>query len=194
MTDFAAAGGSDVVTLDCGQCSSGRVEKFRLRNARGVEVEVLSLGAALVGCHVPDAQGRFADVLLGLQDIESLQFGAPFSGYQWGVTVGRYAGQIGFAQFSIDGKSYEVAKNDGLHHMHGGPTGFYGRLFRGAVDSSCRNPRVVLKYESRDGEEGFPGNLSVSVSYELTEDNVLLLDMEAVTDKATPVSRRFPVG
>ena len=129
---------------------------------------------------VPDKDGRRADVVLGFETPEEYAANPRYLG----AIVGRYANRIANAQFTLDGKTYQLAANNGRNHLHGGITGFDKRVWRAACDAA----RLELRYVSPDGEEGYPGNLDVLVAYTLTDDNALVVEYFATTDKPTPVN------
>jgi aldose 1-epimerase len=156
------------------------VEIYTLKNEK-IEVQVMNYGGYVLSIKVPDRAGKIADVVLGFDDparyYESNHAkGNPF----FGPIVGRYANRIAHAKFSLDGKEYTTPKNDGDNTLHGGPDGFHNHLWTGQIVPDG----VELKYVSKDGEEGFPGNLSVTVKYTLSG-NDLKIDYSATTDKPT---------
>jgi aldose 1-epimerase len=157
------------------------VEVFTLTNAHGLRARVITWGATLVEMSVPDRAGKLADVTLGFDAIERYLQPHP----QFGNVVGRYANRIGGAKFSLEGKEVKLATNSGRNHIHGGPTGFAKRHWK----AEPAGPRAVrLSYTSADGEEGYPGKLTVAVTYTLTEKDELRLDYEATTDAPTVVN------
>ncbi|MGB7434584.1 MAG: aldose epimerase family protein [Candidatus Acidiferrum sp.] len=156
------------------------VEIYTLKSDK-LEVQVMNYGGYVLSIKVPDRSGKIADVVLGFD--EPSQYydanhakGNPF----FGPIVGRYANRIAHAKFTLDGKEYTLPKNDGDNCLHGGPNGFHNHLWTGRVIPDG----VELKYLSKDGEEGFPGNLSVTVKYTLLG-NDLKIDYSATTDKPT---------
>ncbi len=156
--------------------------QFELKNAHGMSVRLAAYGARVTSLMVPDRDGKLADVVLGHHDVETYKT-APKKPYL-GVTLGRYAGRIAGGRFTIDGKEYQLARNSGPNHGHGGVVGFDKVTW-----NAERTPDGVrFTYRSADGEEGYPGNLDVSVTYSLTKDNALVIDYRATTDKATPVN------
>ena len=160
------------------------VDFFILKNKTGSKAKLISFGAALVSLEIPDSKGRLADVVLGYDDLE----GYVNCKRYFGCTIGRFANRIANAKFKLDGKEYTLAANDGRHHLHGGIRGFHRSPWQGRPferDGSCG---VVFKYLSPDGEEGYPGNLDVSATFSLTDDNELQISYEAVTDKKTIVN------
>lgn len=162
----------------------GDVTAYTLVNRNGVRVKILSLGGIVAEVHVPDRDGKFADVVLGFDGIEGYVAGHPY----FGCITGRVANRVGNATFTLDGKAYKLAANAGKHSLHGGANGFDKMLWRGEPFVGTTGPGVKLSYVSKDGEEGYPGNLSTTVTYTLTNANELRIDYSATTDKATPVN------
>ncbi len=160
------------------------VEIFTLTNAKGVEVRAITYGGIIQSWKVPDKAGKLADVVLGFDTIEGYQTNDPF----FGAIIGRYGNRIGKAQFSLDGKTYKLAANNGPNNLHGGAKGFDKQLWAGEIVKSDRGQAVAFSRTSPDGEEGFPGTLKVRVTYILTDQNGLIVEYEATTDKATPVN------
>jgi aldose 1-epimerase len=154
------------------------MQVFTLESA-GVRARILDYGATLMSLEIPDAQGRFADVVLGFDDPERYRGRHPY----FGSIVGRYANRIAFGRFDIDGVRCRLACNDGRHHLHGGNAGFDRALWQGRQESR----RVVLAYRARDGEEGYPGNLDASVTYSVG-DHGLRIEYRATTDRPTVVN------
>src|SRR5215472_2576701 len=156
------------------------VERFTLRNARGMAAEVITYGAILASLRVPDRASAFANVVLGYASLqEYLADDASF-----GATIGRYANRIAGGRFVIDGRSYELARNNGPNSIHGGLKGFSKRVWQAEGTVEADGPAVALRYISADGEEGYPGRLSVEVRYTLTAD-AIRIDYAASTDKPT---------
>ena len=156
------------------------VERFALRNARGMTAEVITYGAILASLNVPDRAGAFANVVLGYASLpEYLADDASF-----GATIGRYANRIAGGRFAIDGRAYELVRNNGPNSIHGGLKGFSKRVWQAEGTVDADGPAVQLGYVSTDGEEGYPGRLSVEVRYALTAD-AIRIDYAASTDKPT---------
>ncbi len=155
---------------------------FYLENANGAAVAITNYGARIVGLLVPDRTGKMVDVVLGYDSIGSYQKnGEPF----FGAIIGRYGNRIAKAKFTLDNKVYQLDANDGHNTLHGGKTGFHARVW----DAKPINDSVIeFSYASKDMEEGYPGNLAVTVTYSLLADNALKIDYKASTDKATPVN------
>lgn len=161
------------------------VMRYTLRNSHGMVVRVMNWGATVTEILVPDRSGRLDNVILGSESFADYRNG--FRGSA--AVIGRVANRIAGARFELDGKSYELAANSGRNHIHGGRKGFAQVVWSGSVgrrtDSSVS---VRFVYHSRDGEEGYPGNLNVVVTYTLDESNSLTLDYRATTDKPTLVN------
>lgn len=155
----------------------GTVDVYTLENARGMQMEVSTLGGRILTLTAPDRDGRFADVLMGLARPEDYVDNHPY----YGAFIGRYGNRIGGAKFTLGGKTYELEKNNGRNMLHGGFVGFDRRLMTAKVDGDA----LVLSYHSPDGECGFPGNLDVDVKYELTDDGEVKLTYDAVSDADT---------
>jgi aldose 1-epimerase len=162
------------------------VDLFTLRNAAGMTVAVTTYGAIVQRLLVPDRDGAPADVVLGFATLaEYVEGNRAF----FGALVGRYANRIAGGSFTLDGEAYSLPRNEGRHSLHGGPAGFATRLW--TADEAGATPReaaVRLRYESPDGEMGYPGALSVSVTYRLRADCTLRLDLRATADRPTVVN------
>ena len=158
------------------------VDAFTLTNANGIEVRAMSYGAIIMSIRVPDRHGVFADVVLGFDTLEPYLARHPY----FGAVVGRYANRIGGARFAVDGRRYDLAANEGANHLHGGVRGFDRYVWQ--AEPAAATPGVVFTRTSPDGEEGYPGNLTVRVGYTLTNSNTLIFDYEAAADAATPVN------
>jgi aldose 1-epimerase len=158
-----------------------RVTQYTLVNRNGMKVKCITYGAIITGINVPDKDGKFADVTLGFDNLEGYLKGHPY----FGSNAGRSANRIARGKFSIDGKEYTLATNNGAHHLHGGKEGFDKRLWRGEPVMGVAGPGVKFTYTSRDMEEGYPGNLSVTIGYTLTDNNEIVVEYRATTDKPT---------
>ncbi len=159
------------------------VNLYTLTNSHGVEVHAMNYGGIIVSIRVPDRKGQMADVVLGHETMEGYIPNPPY----FGAIVGRYANRIANGQFTLDGKTYTLPKNDGPNTLHGGTTRTFDKVVWDAEPLKGKTG-VAFSYLSKDGEEGFPGNLKVKVTYTLTDANELILDYEATTDKATPIN------
>ena len=157
--------------------SGAAVDVYTLTNARGMQMEVSTLGGRILTLTAPDRNGKLADVLMGLARPEDYVDNHPY----YGAFIGRYGNRIGGAKFTLGGKTYELEKNNGKNMLHGGFVGFDRRLMTAKVDGDA----LVLSYHSPDGECGFPGNLDVDVKYELTDDGEVKLTYDAVSDADT---------
>jgi len=151
-----------------------------LRNGADMRVSIGARGATLRSWHAPDRYGKVADVLLGFPDAAGYAANAPY----FGALVGRCANRIAGASFALDGAVYRLDRNDGEHHLHGGPLGLH--LARWQVEAEAGG--LLLRHESPDGEGGYPGKLQVQVRYRLGEDGSLSIDYEARADAPTPVN------
>ena len=159
------------------------IRLFTLSNESGVKVDVTNYGATVTSIVVPDREGNMSDVALGYGSVEQYM-NAVVRPY-FGSIVGRYGNRIAEGRFTIDGKEYQLAINDGPNHLHGGHIGFDKVVWDAKIDDQGG---VVFSYLSKDGDQGYPGNLNVSVRYALTEENELLIEYRAETDKATHVN------
>jgi aldose 1-epimerase len=159
----------------------GKVTLYTLTNPSGAEAKIINYGATVVSLKVPDRQGKLRDVVLGYDDLSGYVKDKDF----FGVTVGRFGNRIGAGKFTLDGKTYQLDLNNGPNHLHGGAHGIYKRLWKAEPAKSKDGPGVKLTYVSPDGEEGYPGKVTLTVTYTLTDKNGLRLDYQATTDKPT---------
>src|SRR5712692_7614098 len=160
------------------------VDLYVLTNKSGAEVSITNFGGAVVSLKVPDRNGKLADVVLGYDTADGYVKDKSY----FGALVGRYGNRIAHAQFSLDGKTYTLAKNNGENSLHGGIKGF-NKAAWAAKELPVKNGQSLeLTYLSKDGEEGFPGNLHVRVVYTLTDSNELKIEYSATTDKKTVVN------
>jgi aldose 1-epimerase len=153
------------------------ISLYTLRNAKGMEANISNFGGRIVNLKVPDRAGKFEDVVLGYDSLEPYTKPNPF----FGTLVGRYANRIANGEFTLNGKKYTLAKNNGPNSLHGGLQGFDKKAWAATVVG----PTLQLTYFSKDGEEGYPGNLTTTVTYALTDDNALSIDYQATTDADT---------
>ena len=168
-----------------GQFPDGRpVELFTLTNTHGIEVRAMTYGATITSIRTADRSGTRADIVLGFDSLSGYVAGSPY----FGAVVGRYANRIAGGRFTLDGATYQLARNNGPNSLHGGVRGFDKVLWRAEPFHETHAAGVVFRYVSPDGEEGFPGTVSLAVSYTLTDDNELIIDYTASTDKATPLN------
>jgi len=166
-----------------GRTADGQpVEMFTLTGPSGVEVRAITYGAIVTSIRVPDRRGTLADVALGFDTLAGYLTEHPF----FGAVVGRYGNRIANARFVLDGRTYQLAANNGPNHLHGGTRGFDKYVWTAAPIAGANG--VAFTRTSPDGEEGYPGTLTVRVAYTLTDANALMIDYQATTDKATPVN------
>jgi aldose 1-epimerase len=158
-----------------------QVDLYTLTNKNGVEVAITNYGGAVVSLKVPDRNGKLGDVVLGYDSVDGYVSDKSY----FGAIIGRYGNRIGHAQFSIDGKTYTLAKNNGENTLHGGIKGFNKAVWSPKEIPAKGGQALELTYLSKDGEEGFPGNLHVRVVYTLTDSNELKIEYFATTDKKT---------
>ena len=162
--------------------NGARANLYTLRNGTGFEARLTNYGATIVSILAPDRHGDLADVLLGFDDFEGYARNRKF----FGATIGRYANRIAGGRFVLGSNNYTLATNNGPNHLHGGLLGFDRAMWTPA--DTQRKGVVVLRYRSVDGEEGYPGNLDVEVSFAVTDDNALRIEYRATTDRPTPVN------
>lgn len=154
---------------------------YTLRNDSGVTMQVTNYGAIITSLHVPDRNGTPADIVLGYDDLAGYIAQTPY----FGAVVGRSANRIANGQFELDGRSYQLAQNNGTNHLHGGRKGFDKQVWKARTFDTADGPAIEMTYVSSDGDEGYPGELRATVRYTLTNDNRLLVDMSATTDAPT---------
>ncbi|WDZ99822.1 aldose epimerase family protein [Mucilaginibacter sp. SJ] len=159
-----------------------KVKLFTLKNNSGATVAVTNYGGRLVSLLVPDKDGKATDVILGYDSLKSYQ--KPKEPY-FGAIIGRYGNRIAKGKFTLDGKAYQLDINDGVNTLHGGFNGFYGKVFSAKQLSASQ---LEFTYISKDGEGGYPGNLTATVVYTLGDDNALKIEYKATTDKTTIVN------
>ncbi len=182
LSDFAAAG---AVKSQFGKTPDGKsVDAVLLSNRRGMQVRIITLGATIQSLIVPDAAGNPADVALGYSSASQYLTQPQY----FGATVGRYANRIAKGVFSLDGHAYRLPLNNGANSLHGGAIGFDKVLWTIEDVRQAPAPTVALRYASPDGDQGYPGRLTVTATYSLREDNALSIIYEAVTDKPTIVN------
>ena len=160
------------------------IESYTLRNGRGLAAKLITYGASLTELWVPDRAGRLADVVLGLPNLEAYLGPHPF----FGGTIGRYCNRIAKGRFALDGHEYQLAINNPPNSLHGGKSGFDRRVWRAEAFGGSSGAAVRFTYLSKDGEENYPGNVNVTVTYTLAASNELKLEYTAESDKATPLN------
>ena len=177
----------DIQKQSYGRLADGlEVEVYTLTNSYGLRARIMTYGATLISLEVPDRNGQLADIVLGHDSLKG--YLDPDRNPYFGSIVGRYGNRIARGKFTLDGIEYRLATNNGENHLHGGIKGFDKVLWTAEPVREEGAVGVKLSYLSRDGEEGYPGNLSTTVIYWLTEANELRISYEAETDKPTPVN------
>ena len=170
---------------DFGKTDDGTaVDLYILTNANGVKAKIITYGGIVTELHTPDRDGKMADVVLGFDDLKSYLAGHPF----FGAVAGRVANRIAKGTFTLDGKEYKLAINNGPNSLHGGKEGFDKKVWKAESFDGTNGVGVKMSYTSPDGEEGYPGTLSTTMTYTLTDNNELRIDYHATTDKATIVN------
>ncbi len=165
-----------------GTLPDGRtVGLFVLENSNGCSVSVTDFGATVTSLVAPDNRGRPSDIVLGFDTLDSYLAGHPY----FGSTIGRFGNRIANGRFTLDGQDYNLARNNGPNHLHGGSTGFGMLLWRVTSDTSSDTQQLRLSHTSPDGEEGYPGRVEASVTFTLTERDELRIDYRATTDRPT---------
>ncbi|MDC0049234.1 galactose mutarotase [Verrucomicrobia bacterium] len=168
-----------------GSTSDGTaVDLFTLENANGMQAKITNYGGIVTQLHVPDQNGELGDVVLGYDKLSSYIKASPY----FGCITGRYANRIAKGQFKIGEAAYKLATNNGENHLHGGNVGFDKQVWAAKEVTGLGKAGIELTYLSKDGEEGYPGNLDSKVTYWLTNQNELEIEYEAKTDKATPIN------
>ena len=167
-----------------GQTKDGKTAyTYTVKNSNGMMAKFTDYGAILVSLYVPDKDGNVEDVVLGFEQLEDYFVNEP----NFGSTIGRHANRIGGASFKLNGVTYELDKNDGEHNLHGGYNGYHKRLWETKTYDN-NGQTIEFTYDSKDGDQGFPGNLKISVKYTLTEDNMIKIEYNAVPDKDTVIN------
>ncbi|MBD2752879.1 aldose epimerase family protein [Spirosoma validum] len=175
---------SGIEKASYGQLADGQTaDLYTLRNASGMTAKITNYGGILVGLTAPDKDGKFEDVTLGQDSLSAYVKNNPY----FGALIGRYGNRIAKGKFTLDGKTYSLVTNNMGNHLHGGTVGFDKVLWT-ATPIEGDEPALKLTYTAKDGEEGYPGNLSVTVTYTLQKDNALKIDYQATTDKPTVVN------
>jgi aldose 1-epimerase len=165
-----------------GKLPDGReVHQYTLTNKNGMVAQIIDYGATVTSLCVPDKNGKIEDVVLGYDSPLGYMDGTAY----FGAIVGRYGNRIGKGRFQLDGKDYQVTVNDGANHLHGGKIGFNKVLWDAKILRDSGQPSLQMQYVSRDGEEGYPGTVTLKVTYTLTDENGLRIDYEGTTDKPT---------
>ena len=167
-----------------GPADGQSVDLYTLRNVHGLEAKITNYGGILVSLKVPDRNGKFDDVVLGFNDLDTYLKGHPY----FGALIGRYGNRIAKGRFTLNGVEYKLAVNNGENTLHGGLKGFDKVVWTGKEMKTKAGPAVALTYLSKDGEEGYPGNLNVGVVYTLTNNDEIKIEYSATTDKDTVIN------
>ncbi len=157
------------------------VTLFTLSNAKGASATIITYGATVTSLVMPDRNGKYADIVLGYDSLG----GYIADNAYFGAIVGRYGNRIGKGKFALDGKSYQLTVNNGENHLHGGTLGFHKVLWAAKVLNDSTEPSVAFSYESKAGDEGYPANVVVTVTYTLTDQNELVVEYAGTTDAPT---------
>ena len=195
MSDRRIHGLAVLATIGIVACSTpatigipfGRLDTVRLytlTNRHGLVARITNYGAIVTELHVPDRDGRLADIVLGFENLDRYRAGHPY----FGAIVGRVANRIANAEFTLEGAHYALDANDAPHHLHGGRTGWDKAIWTARATETAAGPALALTYVSRDGEGGYPGTVTAGVVYTLTDANELKVEMTATTDKTTLVN------
>jgi aldose 1-epimerase len=167
-----------------GTLDGKEVKAYTLKSAGGAELTCMEYGCMITEINVPDQYGNVENIVLGFDTLEEYVDHSPY----FGCIVGRSAGRIKHAEFEIDGVPYHLSKNDGENNLHGGPNGFHQVIWDSAVEKTDSEVKIIFSYLSPNGEEGFPGNLDVNVTYTFNDQNELLITYKAVSDQKTIVN------
>ena len=160
------------------------VSVYTLKNAHGIELKVLDYGGIIVSLKVPDRTGKLGDVVLGYDSLAGYERASPY----FGAIIGRYGNRIAHGRFTLDGRTYALATNNGPNHLHGGVRGFDKVVWDVTPLEARDSVALILRRTSPDGEEGYPGTLHATVTYTLTSRNEVIFDYHATADRATPVN------
>lgn len=165
-----------------GKLPDGReVNQYTLMNKSGATIKIINFGAIVTSLSVADRNGKYEDIVLGYDSLQGYLIGESY----FGAIVGRYGNRIGKGKFKLDGKEFQLALNNGENHLHGGIIGFNKVLWDARMVQDSTGPSVELTYISRDGEEGYPGKVTLTVTYTLTDKNELRIVYKGITDKVT---------
>jgi len=179
-----AAAGKSIEKVKWGEADGKEVDLYTLRNKNGLIAKVTNYGGILVELHAPDKKGKLGDIVVGYDNLADYIKKTPY----FGATVGRVCNRISNAQFELDGKTYKLAANNGTNSLHGGNKGWDKVVWEAETMETPEGPAVKFSYLSKDGDEGYPGNVHATSTYTLTNDNALRVEMGATTDKATPLN------
>ncbi|HSB27146.1 MAG TPA: aldose epimerase family protein [Pyrinomonadaceae bacterium] len=181
---LSSANAQKISKASFGTADGQSVDLYTLTNRNGMEARITNYGGIVVSLTAPDRNNRWADIVLGLNDLDSYLKGHPY----FGALIGRYGNRIAKGRFTLNGVEYKLAVNNGENHLHGGLKGFDKVVWTAQSMRTKLGPALSLTYLSKDGEEGYPGNLKVKVVYTLTNNNELRIDYTASTDKDTVIN------
>jgi len=185
VSAFAVTGGTKVTCTKFGETADGKVVRaYTLVNTHGLSAKILDFGGVIYEMNVPDKDGVFANISCNLPTIPEYEKFRPY----FGSLIGRYGNRIANGKFTLEGKEYTLPINNDPNALHGGLKGFDQKIWKALPSADANGAYLTLKYTAADGEEGYPGNLDVTVVYSLKNDNSLTIDYAATTDKATPVN------
>jgi aldose 1-epimerase len=180
----AKAKAESIVKAPYGKVDGQDVDLYTLTNKNGLVMKVTNYGVIITEFWVPDRKGKLADIVGGYENVDGYVKATPY----FGTTVGRVANRIKNAEFKLEGKTYKLAANNGIHHLHGGKKGWDKVIWTAGPGGTADDPAVTFSYVSKDGEEGYPGTVTAKVTYTLTSKNEFKVDIEATTDKTTIVN------
>ncbi len=172
-----------IIQADWGESDGKKVYLYTLTNNKGAQVKISNYGGTITSWVTPDSKGNKSSIVLGFNELKGYLAHPPY----FGATVGRYGNRIANGKFTLDGKTYKLAANNGKNSLHGGLKGF-DKVVWDAAPLADNTPSLTLNYLSKDGEEGYPGNLKVSVKFSLSDADELKIEYNAETDKATPIN------
>ncbi len=176
---------SDIQKAPFGKTADGQaVDIYTLTNKNSLEAKIMTYGGTVVSLKTPDKDGKLQDIILGFDTLEPYLAGVPY----FGATIGRFGNRIADGRFTLDGVTYQLPKNNGPNSLHGGDKGFDKRVWSAKPIESKSGPELQLTYISADGEEGYPGKLTVHVTYQLRNTNALAIDYKATTTKPTVIN------
>src|SRR4026207_626455 len=184
MKTFRVISSIVLLVLSVALVKAQKMDLYTLKNRGNMEVQITNFGGIVTSIKVPDRSGRVADVVLGFKNLDDYLKPHP----SFGTAVGRFANRIAKGRFTLNGVEYKLAINNGENHLHGGIKGFDDVFWTGEQLNTLAGPAVRLTYLSKDGEEGYPGNLQVTIVYTLTKRNELRIDYVATTDKDTVIN------
>jgi aldose 1-epimerase len=167
-----------------GEADGKEVDLYTLTNKNGLIAKITNYGALVTELHVPDKHGKLGDIAFGYDNLADYVKKTPY----FGATVGRIGNRIANAKFELEGKTYKLADNNKPHHLHGGKKGWDKVVWEAETTETPKGPAIKFTYVSKDGEEGYPGTVTATSTYTLTNDNELLVDMTATTDKTTIIN------